>query len=56
MIFDIQGVEEELILPVYGKKRFKAIPRQAQPERINGKPIHYCFDHGKGAAVEVVIN
>jgi hypothetical protein len=52
MIFDVHGTD--LSLSPYIKKRFEASARQIQPERIHGQNKHYCFDHGDGAAIEIM--
>jgi hypothetical protein len=52
MIFDVHGTD--LFLPPYIKKCFEASARQLQLERIHGQNKHYCFDHGDGAAIEIM--
>jgi hypothetical protein len=54
MIFDVHGTD--LSLSPYIKKRFEASARQIQPERIHGQNKHYCFDHGDGAAIEIMVD
>jgi hypothetical protein len=54
MIFEVQGTD--LSLSPYIQKRFEASARQLQPERIHGQTKHYCFDHGDGAAIEIMID